>query len=186
GGVHAELAHAGFIDPQDLPRFAALGATADLSPVLWFPSPIIDSVQGALGERGARYWPVRSLLDADAPVIAGSDWPSAAVSANPWLGIEALVTRADPLGRQPGALWPEQAIGLEEALRIYTANGAEALGLASETGTLREGKRADLIVLERNLFEIPHADIDRTRVLQTWFGGELVFEQEAAGDTPPP
>lgn len=186
GGVHAELAHAGFIDPQDLPRFAALGAIADLSPVLWFPSPIIDSVRAAVGERGSRYWPARSLLDAGARVIAGSDWPSAAASANPWVGIEALVTRADPLGGQPGVLWPEQAVGLDEALRIYTANGAEALGLASETGTLAEGKRSDLIVLERNLFDIPAADIDSTRVLQTWFGGELVFEQEAAGHAPPP
>ncbi len=186
GGVRAELAHAGFIDPQDMPRFAGLGAVADLSPVLWFPSPIIDSVRGAVGERAARYWPVRSLLDAGAQVIAGSDWPSAAVSANPWLGIEALVTRADPMGGQPGTLWPEQALGLEEALRIYTTNGAEALGIGAETGTLVEGKRADLIVLERNLFEIEPNDIDRTRVLQTWFGGELVFERASAGDAPPP
>jgi len=186
GGVQAELAHAGFIDPADLPRFAALGAIADLSPVLWFPSPIIESVRAAVGERGDRYWPVRSLLDAGAQVVAGSDWPSAAASANPWVGIEALVTRADPLGSAPATLGPEQGIGLEKALRIYTANGASALGLAAETGTLAEGKRADLIVLERDLFAIPPQAIDRTRVLQTWFGGELVFEQPPLEETPPP
>lgn len=185
-GLQAELAHAGLIDPADLPRFAALGAVADLSPVLWFPSPLIDSVRAAVGQRAEHYWPVRALLDAGAQVVAGSDWPSAAVNANPWVGIEALVTRADPLGSDPATSWPAQAVGLEEALRIYTGNGAAALGLGAETGTLATGKRADVIVLERDLFAIPPQEIDRTRVLQTWFGGELVFEQEPLGGAPPP
>ena len=123
-----ELAHAGYIAASDLPRFAALNAVADFSPVIWHPSPIIDAVILAVGqERGGKYWPVRDLLDSGAPVLAGSDWPSAVPDANPWVGIEAFVTRRDPRGDAPGALWPEQAITLEEAIEIYTLHGLQLL-----------------------------------------------------------
>ena len=155
-----ELSHAGYIHPEDLPRFAKLNAVADFSPVIWHPSPIIDAVISAVGERGKEYWPVRDLLDANAPVLAGSDWPSAVPDANPWVGIEAFVTRADPRAEpsssRPTTLWIEQAVTLEEAISIYTVHGARALRLEDQIGSLEVGKLADLIVLEKNLFEIPH------------------------------
>jgi hypothetical protein len=175
-----ELAHAGYIDDADLPRFAALGAVADIAPVLWHPSPIIASVIAAVGERGEHYWPVRALLDSGAMVAAGSDWPSAVPSANPWVGIEALVTRADPYSQTPGTLWPEQAVTLEEAIRIYTVNGARALGREQITGSIEVGKSADLIVLDSNLFEVPISDVGDTQVLSTWFAGRAVYEKGAA------
>ena len=119
-----ELAHAGYVDAVDLPRFAELNAVADFCPILWHPSPIIDAVVSAVGEeRGRRYWPTRELLDSGAPMLAGSDWPSAVPDANPWPGIEAFVTRRDPRGGAEGALWPEQAVTLEEAIDIYTRQG---------------------------------------------------------------
>jgi predicted amidohydrolase YtcJ len=172
--VH-ELAHAGYIDEADLPRFAAMDVAADISPVLWHPSPIIDSIVTVLGERGKHYWPVRAFLDSGARVFAGSDWPSAVPSANPWVGIESLVTRADPYGESPGTLWPEQAVSLEEAIRIYTVNGAHAIGRPDETGSIRVGKSADVIVLDRNLFEIAPDAIGETAVVWTWFAGKLVY-----------
>ena len=177
-----ELAHAGYIDDADLPRFAALNAVADFSPVIWHPSPIIDAVIMALGEeRGERYWPVRDLLDSGAPVLAGSDWPSAVPDANPWVGIEAFVTRQDPRGDTPGALWPEQAITLEEAIKIYTLHGAKAMRLENEIGSIETGKTADLIVLEKNLFDVPIDQVGETQVMQTWFGGRLVYDSESQG-----
>ena len=173
-----ELAHAGYIAVDDIPRFAELNAVADLCPVIWHPSPIIDAVFAAVGtERGERYWPVRDLIDANAPLLAGSDWPAAVPDANPWMGIEAFVTRKDPRGNAPGALWPEQAITLEEAIEIYTVHGARAMRLEDRIGSIEVGKLADLIVLERNVFEIPIDEVADTQIRQTFFEGRLVYEQ---------
>jgi predicted amidohydrolase YtcJ len=174
-----ELAHAGYIDALDLPRFAELNAVADLCPVIWHPSPIIDAVISAVGEeRGRRYWPVRDLIDAGAPLLAGSDWPSAVPDANPWSGIESFVTRRHPRGTVDGALWPEQAITLEEAVEIYTVHGARALKMQDQIGSIETGKRADFIVLERNIFEIPIDEVAETQVRQTYFEGKLVYEND--------
>ncbi|WP_168190233.1 amidohydrolase [Luteithermobacter gelatinilyticus] len=172
-----ELAHAGYIDPADIPRFRELNAVADLSPYLWHPSPIIQSVLDAVGERGKYYWPIRDLLAAGAPVLAGSDWPAAVPSLNPWIGIEAMVTRRDPYGKTPGALWPEQAISLDQALRIFTVEGAKALRRETLTGSIRVGKSADMIVLDRNLYAISPEDIAETTVEMTLFAGEVVHQQ---------
>ncbi len=168
-----EIAHAGYIDPADLPRFAELNAVADFSPYLWHPSPIIEAIYTALGEeRGEKYWPTRDLLDSGAHILAGSDWPAAVPDANPWVGIEASVTRADPRGLSEGILWPEQAISVSEALEIYTMGGARALLLEEVTGSVAVGKFADLIVLDRNLLEIPPYDIGDSTVLHTFFKGK--------------
>jgi predicted amidohydrolase YtcJ len=175
-GLRHELAHAGYIDPEDLPRFAELDAVADLSPYLWHPSPIIDSVVGAVGSpRGEQYFPVRSLLKANAPVLAGSDWPAAVETIDPWLGIEALVTRQDPRGQFPGSFWPEEAIDLADALHIMTLDGARAMRLEHITGSIEIGKSADMIVLDRDIFAIEAQDISNTRVVRTLFAGKLVY-----------
>ncbi len=172
-----ELAHAGYIDETDLARFAKLGAVAELSPVIWYPSPIIDAVLSAVGERGRHYWPVRALEDLHTPLAAGSDWPSVVPSMDPWSGIEALVTRADPASDKPERLWPEQAITLPEALRIYTLGGAAALRREDATGSIKVGKSADFIVLDRNLFKVPVQQVSEVRVLSTWFQGREVYSR---------
>jgi predicted amidohydrolase YtcJ len=178
-GLRHELAHAGFVHPEDIPRFAKLDAVADFCPHIWFPSPIIDSIVGALGDRGRHYWPTRDLLDSGAPMLAGSDWPSAVPDMNPWPGLEALVTRRDPRGDHPGVLWEEQAITLEEAIRLFTLDGARALKLQHTTGSVETGKSADLIVLQENLFEMPASRIGETRVVLTLFEGRPVFTDAA-------
>ncbi len=177
-GLRHELAHAGYIDGKDLPRFAAVNAVADLSPYLWHPSPIMDSVMGAVGPQGDHYFPIKALLEADAPVLAGSDWPSAVETMDPWLGLEAMVTRSDPQGRFEGTLWPEQAISLEQAIAIFTIKGAEALRLADQTGSIEVGKSADFVVLSDNLFDIEPENISEVKVLRTVFEGETVYATE--------
>ncbi len=181
-GLRHELAHAGYIHPDDVPRFAALDAVADISPILWHPSPIIGAIVSALGRRGELYFPVRDLLDSNALVVAGTDWPAVTPSANPWGGIEALVSRRDPTGVTEGQLWAEQAVTLEEALRIYTLNGALALRLGEVTGSVEVGKSADFIVLDRNLFEVPIDDVGETEVTMTFFEGRLLESRE--GEVP--
>ncbi|MNO80630.1 N-substituted formamide deformylase precursor [compost metagenome] len=128
-----------------------------------------------VGQRAKLAWPARDLIDSGATVIAGSDWPSVVPDLTPWNAIEALVTRRDPTGQHSGALWPQQAIKLEEVLNIFTRNGAQALGAGQLTGSIEVGKSADIIVLNQNLFDIPVDDISETRIVTTYFEGHKVY-----------
>ena len=177
-GLRHEIAHAGYIHPDDVPRFAELNVTADLSPYLWFPRPIIDSILGAVGQRAEYYWPIRDLLESGANLAAGSDWPSVAESMNPWPALEAMVTRRNPHTDGIAALWPEQAITLDQAVHIFTMGGALAYRLEDRTGSIEVGKSADLIVLDQNLFEIPIEAVSDTKVLRTVFEGVTVYSSD--------
>jgi predicted amidohydrolase YtcJ len=173
-----ELAHAGYIAPEDIGRFAELNAVADQSPVIWYPSPVIDAVTAAVGdERGHHYWPTRTLVASHAPMAAGSDWPSVVPSMDPWGGVEAMVTRSDPYKNSAEKLWPEEAITLADALRIYTLGGAAALRREQDTGSIVVGKSADFVVLDRNLFKIPATGISDVRVDLTVFQGREVYRR---------
>ena len=175
-----EIAHAELIHADDIPRFKALNAVAELSPILWYPSPLVQTMAAVIGrERADRFWPIKSLLDAGVLMVYGSDWPSVVPSPNPWPGIEAMVTRRDPYGKEPGALGPEQAIGLADAIAIFTRNGAAGLRLEEQTGSIEPGKSADFIVLDRNLFDIPPEQISDTQVLETIFEGRVVSSHAA-------
>ena len=94
-----EIAHANFIAPADLARFAALDAVAEVSPKLWMPNPVTASQRQVLGDaRVDTCHPIRSLLATGAEVIYGSDWPAAALDANPWTGLAGMLSRADLTG----------------------------------------------------------------------------------------
>ncbi len=172
-----EISHAEMISPEDLPRFKALNVTAEMSPILWHPSPLHAAMETVLGkERAGRFWPVKSLVDSGALVIYGSDWPSVVPSPSPWPGIEAMITRRDPYGVNEGVLNPAEAEDLATTLRIFTRNGAEALYTQDSTGSIEVGKSADFIVLDRNIFDIPPEQISDTKVLRTVFRGRTVHE----------
>lgn len=175
-GQRHQIAHASFIAGSDLARFRQLGVSADISPMIWYPTGIGMATAMAIGpERAAHIFPIRDLTRAGALVAGGSDWPAGQATPNPWMGIEGLVTRRDPAGAFPGALWPEQAVDLATALRIYTLNSAEAMGLGRETGSIEVGKSADFIVLDRNLFKVPATQIHQATVKQTFFRGRQVY-----------
>ena len=89
-----QVAHGQFVAPGDVPRFAALGVSADISPFIWVPGVIPSAIAGVLpAERAGRMQPNRSLLDSGAVLAGGSDWP---VSESPhlWYGIQGLVLPA--------------------------------------------------------------------------------------------
>ncbi len=171
-----QIAHAGFVDRADVRRFKELNVVADLSPILWYPNQIIDGIEQAVGERVREYWPNRNLLEAGALIATGTDWP-VIPNPDPWSGLEGLITRRNPDGKFDGALWPEQALDLPAAIAAYTANPARAMGMENVTGSLSVGKSADLIVLDRNLFEIAPDDIAETKVVTTFFEGRAVYDR---------
>ncbi|MDR7149751.1 putative amidohydrolase YtcJ [Hydrogenophaga palleronii] len=175
-GLRHQIAHASFIDPAEIPRFAELNVVADLSPPLWYPSVIVEAIRTTLPQTLVdRLAPIRSLVEAGALIAGGSDWP-VVPDPSPWPGIQGMVTRRDPTGRMEGALCPEQAIGVADALKAYTINAAQAIGLGHLTGSIEVGKSADLAVLNARLFDVDPADIGKTQVLQTWFEGRCVHE----------
>lgn len=174
-GLRHEIAHANFIHPADLPRFAALDAVAEVSPKLWYPGPVTAGQRQVLGDaRVATCHPVRSLLEAGAQVVYGSDWPAAAADANPWTGLAGMITRADPTGQHPGHVGADQAIALDRALPVFTTNAARALRLDHMTGRLAAGYSADLIVLDRAPEDMSPADLGATRPVATLFEGRVV------------
>lgn len=171
-----QIAHGQFLAESDIPRLAALDVSADISPFIWYPGVIPQALADVLGERAEHSQPNRALLDAGALVAGGSDWP-VSESPNTLEGLQGLVTRADPLGRAAGTLWPEQAISAEEALEVFTINAATAMGLGAETGSLTPGKSADFVILERDAIGGPAEEIVHTEVVSTWFAGRPVHER---------
>ena len=171
--VH-EVSHAELIHADDIPRFAELNVAAEMCPILWYPIPGLDW-ESWIGPDHP-IWPVRSLVDAGALVTYGSDWP-VVPTPNPWLGIESMVTRADPAGGGEATLRADQAVDLATALRIFTINSAVANAMGERSGSLEVGKDADFIVLDRNLFEVPIGDVGETRVLYSVVGGEPVIDE---------
>ncbi|KAA5838413.1 amidohydrolase [Saccharopolyspora hirsuta] len=172
-----QIAHGQFVHPQDVPRFAELDVSADISPFLWFPGVIPAAIAEVRPpELAGRMQPNRALLDSGALVAGGSDWP-VSTSPNAWEGIQGLVTRQDPSGAYAGSLWPEQALSLAEAIEVFTLNGARAMGLAEVTGSLVPGKSADFVVTDRNPFDGPVTEVASTVVEETWFAGRRVHRR---------
>lgn len=171
-----QIAHGQFLAASDIPRLQSLDVSADISPFIWYPGVIPQALADVLGDRAERSQPNRALIDSGALVAGGSDWP-VSESPNTLEGLQGLVTRADPLGRAPGVLWPEQAITAEEALEVFTINAATAMGLSAETGSLSVGKSADFVVLARDAIAGPADQIVQCAVLSTWFAGREVYSR---------
>ena len=175
--VRHQIAHASYIRPDDIARFAKLGVVADLCPMMWFPTAFLESHKDVLGEeRATNFWPIRTLKETGALIAGGSDWPVVPLP-NPWIGIEGMVTRQNPFGDFPGvSLWAEEAIDLDSAIRAYTINPAIAMGIDSVTGSIEPGKSADFIVLDQNVLEVPPSQIGKTKVQTTYFEGRVVHQ----------
>ena len=169
-----QIAHLELVDPADVPRFRELRVVANFQP-LWAMRDryITELTLPRIGPRRARWlYPIGSVARSGAVLAFGSDWSVS--SADPLLGIEVAVTRLGPEGETAEPLLPEQAIGLADAIAAYTIGAAYANGLDAETGSIEVGKRADLVVLDRDLFAAPPAEISEAEVVATLFGGELV------------
>ncbi|MCB9697358.1 MAG: amidohydrolase [Alphaproteobacteria bacterium] len=162
-GARLSLAHLELVDPDDVPRFAALGADAVFQP-LWAQEddyvrdltwPVLDA------DRGARLYPIGSLVAAGAPLAFGSDWSVS--SLDPLQGIEVAVTRRGAGGEEAPALEPEQAIDVATAIDAYTVGAARAAGLSDRAGRIAVRRPADLVVLDGDPYAVPADAIGELR-----------------------
>ncbi len=171
------LAHLQVVHPDDVPRFRALGATANLQPLWAAHEPQMDELTiPFLGpERSGWQYPFADLLRAGATLAAGSDWPVS--SADPIQGIHVAVNRVAP-GTDAEVFYPEQRLPLGSALTAYTA-GTAYVNHLDDTGTIAVGNLADLAVLDRDPFLGATSEIANTRVEQTFVGGRRVYAAPA-------
>jgi hypothetical protein len=168
--------HNSHVKPVDMARMADLGIPATIWAVLNAPVAYnMDIVRPMLSDaQWARAYPNRELLDAGVHLANHTDAPQA--NMWPWFGMEASVTRGYPGKPEVSPMGPDQALTLEETIRIHTINGAWTLRLDDATGSIEVGKSADMIVLNHNLFEISTSEIHETVVLRTVFKGSVVYQ----------
>ena len=114
-----------------------------------------------------------SVHRAGGRLVLGTDWDVSPPDALP--GIEVGLRRQDPFGLVEGALNPSEAVDLATLIEAYTAGGAYAMHRESETGSIEVGKRADLVVLGRDLFEVRPEEISEVKVRQTFVSGRRVY-----------
>jgi len=173
-----QIAHLELIDPADFGRFKALAVIANfqLQWATFDPSYIGKATLPYLGPARARYlYPARSLFDAGARIAGGSDWGVSTFNA--FEAMEHAVTRS--LGRGEKPLLPEQSVPLTAMVDAYTINAAYALRQEDRTGSLEPGKRADFIVLDRDIFTTDPFELHATRVLATYLDGREVWRSDA-------
>jgi predicted amidohydrolase YtcJ len=166
------IEHAQHLRPSDIPRFGAAGIVASMQPY-----HAVDDGRWAekrIGrERCRTAYAFRSLLDANARLVFGSDWDVAPLS--PLAGIAAAVTRQTIDGKHPDGWFPEQKITVAEALRAYTAEGAWGAFQEGEKGTLAAGRLADFVILSRDPLAVDPAELLSIRVERTVVGGRTAF-----------
>ena len=149
-----------------IPSMQPTHATSDMN--------MAEQRVGAERIKGAYAW--RTFLKQGSRIACGSDFP--VESPNPFFGIHAAVTRQDAQS-QPAAGWhADQAMTLKEAFRCFTLDAAFAAHQENTVGSLEAGKWADFIVIDRDLFKMPAADIHKTGVLQTWVAGRQVYQKK--------
>ncbi|MFI5961035.1 amidohydrolase [Streptomyces asoensis] len=175
------LAHLQVVHPEDVRRFRPLGATANLQ-ALWaaHERQMDELTLPFLGERrGARQYPFGDLLRAGATLAAGSDWPVS--SPDPLAAVHVAVNRIAPDAPEGTPVFlPAQRLDLATALAAYTAGSAYVNHLDDTTGSVTPGKSADLVVLDRDPFAGPPAEIAATRVVQTFVDGARVYAADDA------
>ena len=169
------IAHTQVVHPDDLPRFAELAVIANFEP-LWAQ---LDPLQTALTlprigpVRGSWQYPMAALLASGAVLSMGSDWPVS--SHRPLEGLGVAVTRTTSTGDPPGGWLPDQRLPLGAALSAYTLGAAFQAFEDHRWGTVVPGKRADLVWLAADPYDVDPAALRDVEVRGTWLGGEPTY-----------
>jgi predicted amidohydrolase YtcJ len=123
---------------------------------------------------GAYAW--RSMLENGVPLAFGSDAPVEA--PDPFAGLAVAASRQDANGQPAGGWQPQQTITREQALAAYTAGAAYAGFAEGRFGELKPGQRADFLLVDQDPLTATAADLRQTRVLETWIGGQKVYQAD--------
>ena len=169
--------HAQIIQLEDIPRFAKLGVIASMQPT--HATSDMNMAEDRIGPeriRGGYAW--RRLLESGAVIASGSDFP--VELSNPFHGLYAAVTRQSRDGEPDGGWYSDQALTRAEALHSFTLAAAYAAHQEDRLGSLEPGKWADFILIDRDYFTIPASEIDEIRVVQTWVGGDKIYDLNTA------
>jgi predicted amidohydrolase YtcJ len=175
------IAHIQVVHPEDLPRFRRLGVAANCQALWACEDPqMTDLTLPFLGPiRSSWQYPYGGLIRSGAQLCMGSDWPVS--SPNPLLALHVAVNRTEPpaqLGVSHSAeraFLPEERIGLHDALAGYTIGSAYVNHADDISGSIEIGKKADMVVLDHNLFDISIEEIALASVDMTFVDGRLVF-----------
>lgn len=176
------IAHLELVHPDDIPRFRELDVVANVQPI-WSTSKsyISDLINVKIGEERKRWLEInKTFLDQGITVAYGSDWY--VTTPKPVELIEAAVTRIRPAlslkeKRNSTPLLPDENVNVADALISYTINGAYVNHQEKTTGSLEVGKLADIVVLDKNLFDVEPVRISETNVVLTFMDGKLVYGQ---------
>ncbi|MGG0409172.1 amidohydrolase [Peribacillus simplex] len=171
------IEHIEVIDQDDIERFSKLGVIVSMQPDHMAASSreVYSSIIGP--EREKNVFLTKSLLNSGASLALGTDFP-VSISLNPMRQIYTAITRVDSSGDSKNTWHPEQKLTLAEALQAYTYGSAYGCFREHELGTIEEGKLADLVVLDRNLFDIPENEVLETKVELTINDGKVVYKSE--------
>jgi predicted amidohydrolase YtcJ len=170
------LAHIQLVHPDDQLRFAELGVVANAQPYWAAASGYVTELTlPFIGEERARdHYPFGSLHRAGARLAFGSDWTVS--TPNPLEIVEVAVTRVEHPNRDTEPMLPEEALDLETAVAAFTRGSAYVNFLDDETGSIEPGKLADLVVLDRDLFDPGAGPVGDACVLLTLVEGEAVYD----------
>jgi predicted amidohydrolase YtcJ len=155
------IEHAELLTDDQIERMARLGVAAVMSPIFL----VYDEYRYYLGEeRVKRLHRNRTMLEAGVLLACGSDWADV-LSTDPFLGMHVLINHQNP----------NERVGVDEALRMYTINGAKVAFEEADKGSLEAGKLADLVVLSDDPYAVGPAKIRNLQVAMTMVGGRIVY-----------
>ncbi|GHE85029.1 amidohydrolase [Thalassotalea profundi] len=166
------IEHAQILQLSDIPRFDQLGVIASMQAT--HATSDKNMAVERIGDKrilGAYAW--RKLLNANAVIAAGSDFP--VESPNPFFGLHASVTRQDHANTPENGWFPEEKMTRLESLKSFTIDAAYSGHQENIIGSLAEGKKADFILVEDDYFNMPEENIWKIKVLGTWVNGKQVF-----------
>jgi predicted amidohydrolase YtcJ len=171
-GLRHRIEHVQLLRPQDTGRLAALGIIASMQPI--HATSDMYMADAYWGKRSAYAYALQTQVAAGAALAFGSDAP--VDSPNPFWGLHAAVTRQKADG-SPGPLgwYPEQRLSVSQAIQGFTRGAAYAAGMEDRLGVIMPGYRADLIVLERDPYHCPPADLRSLLPTATMVGAQWVF-----------
>ena len=172
--------HAQVVDPADMARFGRAGAVASMQPVhQTSDAKMAEARLGPTRLAGAYAW--ASLQKNGVKVVFGTDFP--VESPDPWAGWAAGFTRQDANGEPFGGWQPQERLTREQAWQAYTVDAAWAGFAEDKFGRLAPGLAADFIVIDKgDPLLLSPGELRATKVLQTWVGGEKVYEMKGGGE----